>query len=553
MRSKVEIRCLNNGKILHVPTGSTLSDIYKASGLDMEYGPISANVNNKGQALTYECYKNKQVEFLDLHSPSALRTYTRTAIMILCKVVSDIYPGGRIIVENPVSKGIYCRLDIGHSVTEKDIDVIRQNVQNTINANIPIECIECTGDEAIKIFEERGLTSKVKLLKSIHKMYSKYQKIGDYIDFYYGSLLPSTGMVKLYSIDPYYDGLLLRTPDPKDPSKLAKYIKQDKMFNVFKEHHTWQEKFGVSTIGDFNTACDAGYTSELITLSEAIQEKNISKIADQIVERGNVKVVLIAGPSSSGKTTFSKRLSVQLAVNGMKPTAISLDDYFVSREETPKDEKGDYDYESLYALDLKFFNQQLQELISGKEIELPYYNFETGGREFRGNKIQLSDNGILVIEGIHGLNPELTSQIAEENKFRVYVSALTSILLDEHNYIPTTDNRLLRRIIRDTKYRGCPAQETIRRWPSVRAGEDKWIFPYQENADAMFNSAMLFELAAIKQQALPALINVPENCHEYTDAFRLFKFLLYIKDIDADKLPPTSLLREFLGGSTFKY
>jgi uridine kinase len=426
-------------------------------------------------------------------------------------------------------------------------------MQKVIDANIPIERIECTTEEAIKLFEERGLMSKVKLLKSIKSVMSAYHKLGDYVDFYYGSLLPSTGMVNLYAIDSYYDGLLVRTPDPKNPSKLPNIIRQDKMFKLFKEHHERQEIFNISTIGDFNIACEQGFTSQLITVSEAIQEKKISLIADQIVERGNVKVILIAGPSSSGKTTFSKRLSVQLAVNGIIPIAISLDDYFVNREQTPKDEKGDYDFESLYALDLPFFNKQLQELIDGKEIEIPTYNFERGEREFKGKKIKMNENNILVLEGIHGLNPELTSQIPEENKFRVYVSALTSILLDEHNYIPTTDNRLLRRIIRDTKYRGCPAQETIRRWPSVRAGEDKWIFPYQENADAMFNSALLFELAVIRNQAIPALINVPENTPEYADAFRLFRFLLNIRSIEGKNLPPTSLLREFLGGSSFNY
>ena len=553
MNRNIKIHCVNNGKTFEVPICSNLMDIYKATGLNMEYGPISAIVNNKEKSLVYECYKDKLVRFLDLTNPSALRTYTRTVLMILCKVVSDIFPDGRIIIENPVSKGIYCRLVIGRTITKDDIATIRTEMQKVIDANIPIERIECTTEEAIKLFEERGLMSKVKLLKSIKSVMSAYHKLGDYVDFYYGSLLPSTGMVNLYAIDSYYDGLLVRTPDPKNPSKLPNIIRQDKMFKLFKEHHERQEIFNISTIGDFNIACEQGFTSQLITVSEAIQEKKISLIADQIVERGNVKVILIAGPSSSGKTTFSKRLSVQLAVNGIIPIAISLDDYFVNREQTPKDEKGDYDFESLYALDLPFFNKQLQELIDGKEIEIPTYNFERGEREFKGKKIKMNENNILVLEGIHGLNPELTSQIPEENKFRVYVSALTSILLDEHNYIPTTDNRLLRRIIRDTKYRGCPAQETIRRWPSVRAGEDKWIFPYQENADAMFNSALLFELAVIRNQAIPALINVPENTPEYADAFRLFRFLLNIRSIEGKNLPPTSLLREFLGGSSFNY
>ena len=351
----------------------------------------------------------------------------------------------------------------------------------------------------------------------------------------------------------YDDGVLLRYPDRNNPTQLNEMVRQDKMLGVFKEHSKWHEIMGVSTIGEVNVATLNGSSKDLINVSEALQEKKIARIADDIFQRGTVKIVLISGPSSSGKTTFSKRLSVQLMTNGLKPCAISLDDYFVNREDTPRDEQGEYDYESLYALDLPFFNAQLQALLRGEEVELPRFNFTTGKREFKGEKLRIGENMVLILEGIHALNPELTNSIPEANKYRVYVSALTSILLDNHNYIPPADNRLLRRIIRDYKYRNYSAEETIRRWPSVRRGEEKWIFPYQENADAMFNSALLFEMAVLKEYALPLLSRVPQNKPEYSEVYRLWRFLRYIVSVQDKDLPPTSLLREFLGGSIFNY
>ena len=551
MKQVVQIRCKNNKKVINSAIGSTLSEIYDASGLDMKYGPVSAKVNNKVEGLNFRVYHNKDVEYLDLTSPSGQRTYTRTLFMVLCKAVHDLYPKGNVWIDIPVSNGYYCDLIIGEEVTEQVATSIRQRMQEIIDAKLPLRRHECTTEEAIKIFE--GRESKVKLLKGTGSLYTTYYDIDGYKDYYYGSLLTNTSQLTLFGLEKYFDGLLLRIPSLKDPGQLGELIHQDKMFDIFKEHHHWQDILGLRTIGDLNEAVDKGMTTDLINLSEALQEKKIAHIADEIAARKKVKMVLIAGPSSSGKTTSCKRLSIQLLTNGIKPIAISLDDYFVDREHTPKDENGEYDYESLYALNIPLLNQQMNDLFNGKEIELPKYNFQTGRSEKSGKKLKMHENNVLVVEGIHALNPELTAQIPDEQIFRVYASAFTTILLDSHNYVPTTDNRLLRRIIRDYKYRGVNAMETIHRWPSVRAGENKWIFPFQENADAMLNTAMIFELAVIKQQAVPLLEMVPENCDEYSEAYRLLKFLKYIKPITNRQVPPTSLLREFLGGSSFKY
>ncbi len=553
MKQVIQIRCKNNKKVINIAIGSTLSDIFSASGLKMQYGPVSAKVNNKVEGLNYRVYHNKDVEFLDLTSPSGQRTYTRTLFMVLCKAVADIYPEGDVTIDIPVSNGYYCDLNIGGSVTEDTADKLRRRMQEIIDEKIPIRRHECTTEEAVEIFGKAGATSKVKLLKSTGSLYTTYYDIDGYKDYYYGSLLTNTGQLTLFGLEKYFDGLLLRIPSLKDPSVLGELIRQDKMFEIFKEHHHWQEIIGLRTIGDLNDAVQKGWAADLINLSEALQEKKISHIADEIAQRKGVKMVLIAGPSSSGKTTSCKRLSIQLLTNGIKPVPVSLDDYFVDREQTPRDENGDYDYESLYALNIPLLNQQLNDLFAGKEVELPKYNFQTGKSERSGKKLKMGEHDILVVEGIHALNPELTAQIPDSQIFRVYASAFTTILLDSHNYVPTTDNRLLRRIIRDYKYRGVSAQETIHRWPSVRAGENKWIFPYQENADAMFNTAMLFELAVLKSQAEPLLETVPEDSEEYSEAYRLRKFLKYIKPIPNRQVPPTSLLREFLGGSSFKY
>ena len=553
MEQQILIRCKNNKKTMNISIGSTRSEIFSASGLEMEYGPISARVNNKVEGMHYRVYKPKDIEFLDLHDASAIRAYTRTLFFVLNKAAHDLWPQCTVIIDIPVSNGYYIDLRLDRPVTPDDVHELRQRMQQIIDADIPIHRHETTTEEAIRMFSESKSFSKVKLLVGTGSLYTTYYDIDGYPDYYYGSLLTSTGKLHLFGLEYYFDGLLLRLPTQQDPSRLGAFMRQDKMFEIFKEHHSWQGILGMRTVGDLNDAIKKGYTNKLIQLSEALQEKKIGQIADEIARRKGIKMVLIAGPSSSGKTTTCKRLSVQLAINGLKPIGISLDDYFLNREETPLDENGDYDFEHLHALNIPLLNEQMNALFKGEEVELPRYNFHTGQSEWSGKKLQLKGNEILVVEGIHALNPELTQQIPDENIFRVYASALTTILLDNHNYIPTTDNRLLRRIIRDYKYRGVSAQETIRRWPSVRKGENRWIFPYQENADAMFNSAMLFELAVIKQQAEPLLEQVPENCVEYAEAYRLRKFLRYIHPIPMDQIPPTSLLREFVGGSSFEY
>ena len=553
MKQVIQIRCKNNKKIVNVNIGSTLSDVLNEINLKMPYGPVCAKVNNKVEGLHYRLYHKKDVEFLDMTSGSGSRNYTRSVFFVLCKAVKDIWPESHVVIDIPVSNGYYCDLRIGRPVTEEDVAKVKARMDEIIAAAMPIRRHESVTEKAIKLFSDLGDTAKVKLLQTTGRLYTTYYDIDGYYDFYYGSLLTNTKQIYLYGLDKYYDGMLLRIPTMTDPSKLPEMIRQDKLFEIFKEHHHWQDVMEIRTVGDFNNAVVTDHSIDLINISEALQEKKIAHIADEIAQRKGVKLILLAGPSSSGKTTTCKRLSIQLIANGLRPLQISLDDYFVDREQSPRDENGDYDFESIHALNLKLINEQFNALFHGEEVELPRYDFPTGKSVKSGNKLKMEDNNVLVVEGIHALNPELTAQIPEELKYRVYVSALTTILLDDHNYIPTTDNRLLRRIIRDYKYRGVDARETIRRWPSVRAGENKWIFPFQENADVMFNSAMLFELAVIKQQAEPLLEQVPENCPEYSEAYRLLKFLKYIKPIPNTDIPPTSLLREFLGGSSFKY
>ena len=545
MKQTVKIRCKNNGETKEIAIGSTLKEAYEAFGLSMEFGPINATVNNRTEGLNYRLYHNKDVEFFDLYSATGERCYMRTLFFVLCKSVHDLYPDSKVVIDIPVSNGYYCNLMLGHDVTETDVTRIRERMRQLIDAKLPIRRYEVPTEEAVRIFSSRGDKAKAKLLRSTGKLYTTYYEIDDYVDNFYGSLLINTSQLTLFGLEKYFDGALLRLPSRQNPAELGALIRQDKMFDIFKEQHRWNRILGVSTVGDFNEAVRSGQTTGLINVSEALQEKKIASIAEQIAHRQGTRVVLIAGPSSSGKTTFCKRLSIQLVTCGIKPIQISLDDYFVDRHLTPKDENGEYDYESVHALNIPLLNEQLQQLFEGKTIELPKYNFQTGKSEKSGKRLQLDDNQVLVLEGIHALNPELTAQIPQEQKFHIYISALTTILLDDHNYIRTTDNRLLRRIIRDYKYRGVNAQETIHRWPSVRAGENKWIFPYQENADVMFNTAMLFELAVIKQQAEPLLDLVPENCPEYAEAYRLRTFLDYIQPIPNRALPPTSLLREF--------
>ncbi|MCR8884369.1 nucleoside kinase [Phocaeicola plebeius] len=557
MTFMLQIYCKNNNSTREFPEGSSLLDIYNGFNLVMPYGPVSAKVNNKVESLDFRVYYNKDIEFLDITSSSGMRTYVRSLFFVLVKAVEELYPQGNISLEHPISKGYFCKLHIDRTIGLDDVQRIKQKMQEIIAADIPYTRTECHTEKVVRLFEERGMPDKARLLDTYGQLYSYYYQLGDTVDCYYSSLVPSTGYIHLFDIVKYYDGLLLRIPNRENPTKLEEVVKQEKMLEVFQEYHRWNQILGISTVGDLNVACNEGHATDLINVSEALQEKKIAQIADEITHRDQdgkrVKLVLISGPSSSGKTTFSKRLSIQLMTNGLKPYPISLDDYFVNRNDTPLDENGKHDFESLYAVDLPFFEEQLTTLLNGGEVELPRYNFTTGKREMSGKKLRIDEHMILIIEGIHALNPALTPHIPNENKYKVYVSALTTILLDNHNYIPTTDNRLLRRIIRDYKYRNYSAEETIARWPSVRAGEEKWIFPYQENADAMFNSALLFELAVLKDYVEPVLRKVPNRCPEYSEAHRLLRFLNYFVSVQDKELPPTSLLREFLGGSSFQY
>ena len=553
MSKNITIRCKNTGRSHRVPIGFTLEEVYEMLDLHFPHGATSAKVNNKVEGLHFMFFNDKDVEFLDITSSSGLRTYTRSLFFVLYKAVRDVLgPNVRLRIDTPVSNGYFCRLaglDNAAGVAPR----LKARMDEMVREDLPFHRITCPTEEAIRRFKEDGLDSKVKLLQSLGSLYTTYYTLGDTADYFYGSLLIRTSQLYLFDLIPYGDGLLLRIPDPANPDQLRPLTEQTKMFEVFREQHRWNEILTVTTVGDLNYACANGHTNDLIHISEALQEKKISAIADTITSRPDVKVVLIAGPSSSGKTTFAKRLSVQLAVCGIRPMAISTDDYFVDRVRTPRDEKGEYDFEHIEAMDIELLTSQLNALIAGEEVEPPRYDFLTGKSVPSGRKLKLQENDILILEGIHALNPRLTEGVDDRHKFRIYASALTTLLLDDHNYIPTTDNRLLRRIVRDHKYRARSAQETIAQWPSVRRGEERWIFPFQENADVMVNTALLFELAALREQALPLLEEVPENAEEYSEAYRLRKFLSYVKPIPILGLPPTSLLREFLGGSSFNY
>ncbi|MEG1861212.1 MAG: nucleoside kinase [Bacteroidaceae bacterium] len=553
MTKEITIYCKNTKETKQVPIGSSLLDIYAIFKMNLPYGVTSAKVNNKVEGLHYIAFNNKDIEFLDVTSPSGMRTYTRSLFFVLYKAVVDLYPGSSISIEAPVSNGYYCKINFGSDVRLKDVDDIRLRMQEIIKEGIPFHRNSCYTSEATALFRSQGMDSKVKLLESINTLYTYYYTLDGIADYYYSSLLINTNQIYLFDLVKYYDGVLLRLPNPEKPDELRDMVKQEKMLEVFQEHHRWQDILGVSTIGDFNDACSKGYTYDLINVSEAIQEKKIASIAEDIQRHSDLKVILISGPSSSGKTTFSKRLAIQLMACGLKPIPISLDNYFVDRDKTPLDKDGIYDFENIDALNISLLDTQVKALLNGEKVELPIFNFQTGKSEKSGKTVQVNANNLLIFEGIHALNPILSMGIPDQAKYKIYTSALTSIMLDDHNYIPTTDNRLLRRIVRDYKYRGYSALDTIRRWQSVRSGENKWIFPFQENADAIFNSALLFELAVIRNQARPLLEQVPESEPEYAEASRLLHFLSYLNPISTEGLPPTSLLREFLGGSTFRY
>ncbi|MCD8193390.1 MAG: nucleoside kinase [Tannerellaceae bacterium] len=555
MSELITIYCKNNNIYKEVPIGSSLLEIYEMVGSPLEFRPLNAHVNNRVEDLTFRCWQPKDIEFYDYTRQTGVRTYVRTLCYIFSKAVYDIIPTATLYLEHPISKGYYCVIENGEKIDGELIGQIKERMKELINADLPFHLKNVRTEDAVILFRERGMEDKATLLETAGLPYTFYYELDGYINFFYGSLTPSTGYIQSFDIVPYFDGVLLQIPLKENPRVLSPVIPQNKMFAVYKEHLTLQRTVHLDTVGDLNKVIENKMTSEVIMVSEAMQEKQIAKIAEEISGRykEGVRMVLISGPSSSGKTTFCKRLEIQLITNLLHPVSISLDDYFLDRKDTPLDINGEYDFESLYALDLVYFNSDLQRLLAGEEIELPSFNFETGSRIYKGKKLKLKENSIMVIEGIHALNPELTAIIDEQYKYKVYVSVLTSISLDNHNWIPTTDNRLLRRIIRDYRFRGYSAKDTIARWPSVRRGEDKWIFPFQENADAMFNSAMIYELAAIRQFAEPILKEVRESDNEYAEAFRLLRFLKYFNYLPDENLPGTSLLREFLGGGTFRY
>ena len=552
MNDTLKLRCKNNNTIITVSLGSTLTDAYKLSGMEMQYGPVAARVNNKVQGMNYRFYNNKDVEFLDINSQAGMRTYVSTLFLVLSKAVEDLYPTGQLLISAPINGGYYCELRLERPVNETDVNNIRNRMQEIIDADMPIDAIQCPVEEAIELYSKRNMKSKVKLLESIDNLYTNFYQLGDTINNFCTCLLTHTGQIHLFDLVYFMDGILLRIPDKNNPSELENTPLQSQMMDVIREHHRLQDIMGIRNVGDFNNAVIKGHASELINVSEALQDKKLNHIADEIAER-NSRIVLIAGPSSSGKTTTSKRLAILLMACGLKPHTLSTDDYFVNRVDTPLDEKGQYDFECIQAVDTDFFNKQMNELLEGKEVELPRYDFQLGERVFEGKKLKIGPDDIIILEGNHALNPILTRQIPDEKKFRIYVSALTTIQLDDHNCIPNQDIRLMRRIVRDYRYRGYSALQTIRRCPSVSRGEEKWIIPFQTYADVTFNSALLYEISVIKEQIMSILEEVGEREIEYAEASRLRKFLRYFRSIPGDQVPPTSLLREFAGGSSFKY
>lgn len=556
MSDQLKVYCKNIEEYIPFKGGDTLMDIYNTIADRIPERPICAHVNNKTEDLQFPLFAPKQVEFLTRQSPSGHRVYVRSLCMMLYKSVVDLFPGVRLIIEHSISRGYYCRLTGDITVNEDVVTRLKARMTELVKRDIKFERKERLTSDVIKIFEKQGLDDKVKLLRSIHELYTVYYRLDNVCDSYYGNLAPSTGMLNIFDLQLYKEGFLLLGADSSNPSMAASPIVQEKMYHAFTDYLAFNRVIGVDNVGELNEAVASKESAMLINVAEALHDKKIGRISDDISRRyaeGGARIVLIAGPSSSGKTTFTKRLAIQLMTNLLEPKMISLDDYFVNREVTPRDIDGDYDYESLYALDLETFNRDLNALIAGEEVNLPTYNFELGHRVYKGKKLKLNSNSVLLIEGIHGLNPELTAHIDAKMKYPIYVSALTTLSIDDHNWVPTTDNRLLRRIIRDYKYRGVSATDTIKRWPSVRRGEEKWIFPFQENADAMFNSSLIFELGVMKEFADDILNGVPRDIREYAEAYRLRKLLSYFTPITDRLIPSTSLLREFLGGSSFHY
>ncbi|MBD5204369.1 MAG: nucleoside kinase [Bacteroidales bacterium] len=563
MSALFKVFCSNTNSHIDVTGGDSLSDLAARIAPDLGFTPICARVNNKTEALSFPLFAPKMVEFLDAFSSSGRRVYVRSLCMMLYKAVADIMPAGtRLRIEHSISKGYYCRLLDAEgnnplSISQEHIDCLLSRMRELRDADLPFERHEQLTDEILPAFRHQGLTNKVKLLETTHELYTVFYTLDGLADSYYGPLAPSTGLIKVFDLQLYKEGFLLLGFDPANRDVPQQPVTQEKMYHAFTDYLRFNKVIGVSNVGELNVVVKDRDTARLINVAEALHDKLLGRISDEIDRRRReeegARVVLLAGPSSSGKTTTTKRLAIQLMTNLITPKMISLDDYFVDRHLTPRDEKGEYDYESLYSLNLERLNSDLRRLLAGEEINLPTYSFELGRSIERPRPLRLEPNEVLLIEGIHGLNPELTSELNPKDVFKVYVSALTTLRIDDHNWIPTNDNRLLRRIVRDHKYRHISALDTLRRWPSVRRGEEKWIFPYQENADATFNSSLLFELGVMKSYAEPLLREVPHDVEEYAEAHRLLRFLGYFSHIPADQIPTTSLLREFLGGSSFKY
>ncbi len=556
MPRTVEINCVNTGRRLIRAAGTPIWEILQSLDGELGFHPIAVKVNNEVKSLYYEIYHPKRIEFIGMDDPNGQYVFLRTAAFLVWSAVENIYPGLRFRLLYTISGSFFCRLE-GEKAPSDWVEVVnslKKEIDRLIAADLPIIEVEAERNDVIERFRANGRLDLVSILSGIKDLYLTYYQMGEHIDYYYGPLAKSSREVYLYDLIPMEDGFILRLPWRSKPDELTPLVPQPKMAEVFNEYVRWNELMDTATIGALNQASEKSNHNDLIKIAEALQEKKIARIADTIASQPEKRLVLIAGPSSSGKTTFSKRLSVQLSAIGLHPIALSLDDYYVERELSPLDENGEYDYESLYALDLDLFNRQLKDLLDGKSVNIPSYNFPEGKKEFHPDRvITLHEGDILIMEGIHALNPELVPEIPQEQQFKIYASALTSILLDDHNRINTTDNRLLRRIIRDSQYRGSSAQATLARWPSVRAGENKWIFPYQENADIIFNSALVFELPVIKSYVVPCLQAVPQSCPEYAEAQRLLFFLKFLTPINDWEIPPTSLLREFVGGSSFKY
>lgn len=558
----IQVYCKNTKTSKRFAEGTTLMDMLTEFKFEAPYQIVSAKVNNVSEGLKYRVFNNRDIEFLDVREASGMRVYTRSLCFLLVKAAHDIFKGCRLYIEHPISNGYFCNLrrtkNDRKPVTSQDIDRLRARMQEIVDKDMPFHRYEVQTEEAIRIFKDRGYEDKVKLLESSGQIYTDYYTLGDTADYYYGRLVPSAGYLNVWGLEPYHNGILLRVPDRHDPSQLSHFIDQPKTFAMFNENRRWNNIMHLSNVGDVNLACQSGAASELIQVAEALQEKKIVQIAEEIDHRYHrrenpVRLVLITGPSSSGKTTFCKRISVQLKACGLRPVSFSTDDYFVNRVETPKFPDGSYDFDNFDTVDHDMLQNDLLKILSGEEVDIPEYNFVTGLREYKGKKLKLGKGSILLVEGLHALNERLTDQVPDACKFRIFINTLTGNSLDNHNVIPTSDNRLLRRIIRDYNKGSFSAQETIDQWPKVMDAEEKWIYPYQENADAMFNSAYLIEFAVLRNHAEPILQSIPKNTTAYAEAHRLLKFTHYFAPVSDKEIPPTSLLREFVGGSSFTY